>query len=124
MAADTRSPKAVSWVRKIINRFKPRRETESDGGKAGGVAGTSRAEYLPKGRAAAFDRAVQYKAYRIHTTPHLTGLWISLIVSIGTPKPVTKDSLTNTVTRVPGEDQSAAKALEAAKRYIDEAEAH
>ena len=96
MAANTRSPHDVSWLRKIIDRFKTRRETESDGGNAGGGVRAARAEYLPKGRVAALDRPVEYKAYRIHTTPHLSGLWISMIVSIGTPKPVTKDSLTDT----------------------------
>ena len=46
-----------------------------------------------------------------------------MIVSIGTRQSTTKDSLTDTVTRVPGEYQSVAEALEAAKRYIDEEDA-
>ena len=119
MAANTRSPHDVSGLRKIIDRFKTRRKTESGGGNAGGVVRAARAEYLHKGRVAALDRAVEYKSYRIHTTPHLTGLWISMIVSIGTPKPVTKDSLTDTVTRVPGEYTSEEEAIHAARAYID-----
>jgi hypothetical protein len=90
------------------------------GGKEGGVPRSSRAEYILKRRVAPTDQAVVYKAYRVHTTPHLAGLWISLLVSIGAPKPVTQDSLTDTVTRVPGEYPSAAQALAAAKRYIDD----
>jgi len=53
----------------------------------------------------------------------MSGLWVSMIVSIGTRQSTTKDSLTDTVTRVPGEYQSEAEALEAAKQYIDEEDA-
>lgn len=62
-----------------------------------------------------------YKAHRIHVTPLSNGRWISLIVNMGKTKVVTKDSLTDTVTRLPGEYVSAAAALQAAKQYIDEA---
>jgi Arc/MetJ-type ribon-helix-helix transcriptional regulator len=37
---------------------------------------------------------------------------------------MTKDSLTDTVTRVPGEYPSEEEAMQAAMRYIDEQEAH
>ena len=123
MAADTRSPRDASWVQKMINRVKTRRESESahDGG-AGGEE-TSRAEYVPKGRVTILDRAVLYQARRIHSSPLMSGLWVSMIVRIGTRQSTTKDSLTDTVTRVPGEYQSEAEALEAAKRYIDEEDA-
>ena len=33
-----------------------------------------------------------YKAHRIHTTSTMSGLWISMIVSVGRSKPMTKDS--------------------------------
>ena len=65
-----------------------------------------------------------YKEHRIHTTPLLSGRWISAIVNIGKKKVVTKDSLTDTVTRVPGEYDSEVAAIRAAMRYIDEKETH
>jgi hypothetical protein len=48
-----------------------------------------------------------------------SSLWLSMIVSVGKRKAMTKDSLTAAVTRVPGEYESEAEALQAAKRYID-----
>ena len=122
MAADTRPPRDVSWVQKLINRFKMRRDPESGPGEVGGARGTSRAACVPTGGGATLDHFVEYKAYRIHTRPHLAGLWISMLVRIGTPKPVTKDSLTDTVTRVPGEYPSEAEAQMAATQYIDHLE--
>jgi hypothetical protein len=61
-----------------------------------------------------------YKAHRIHITPLSSGDWISLIVNMGKTKVATKHSLTDAVTRLPGEYDSAAEALQAAKKYIDE----
>jgi hypothetical protein len=60
-----------------------------------------------------------YKSHRIHTTPLFSGRWISSIVNMGNRKVVTKDSLTAVVTRVPGEHDSEADALQAATQYID-----
>ena len=64
--------------------------------------------------------ATVYKAHRIHTRSLMAGPWDSVIVSIGRRKPMTKDSLTDTVTRVPGEYHSREEAMQAARRYIDE----
>jgi hypothetical protein len=61
-----------------------------------------------------------YKEHRIHTTPLLSGRWISAIVNIGKKKVMTKDSLTEAVTRVPGEYESEEQATQAAKEYIDD----
>ncbi len=66
------------------------------------------------------DDALVYKAHRIHTKSTTSGLWVSMIVGLGTRKPMTKDSLTDTVTRVPEEYHSREEAILAAKRYIDE----
>jgi len=65
-----------------------------------------------------------YKAHRIHTSPLMSGLWVSMIVSIGRRKSITKDSLTDTVTRIPSEHHSEAEAIQAAKRYIDDEDSH
>jgi hypothetical protein len=62
-----------------------------------------------------------YKEHRIHSTPLFSGRWICSVVNMGKKKTVTKDSLTDAVTRVPGEYDSDIEALRAAKRYIDEA---
>jgi Arc/MetJ-type ribon-helix-helix transcriptional regulator len=70
------------------------------------------------------DNAPVYKAHRIHITRLYSRPYVSLIVSIGIRKPMTKDSLTDTVTRVPGEYPSEAEAMQAAMRYLDEQEAH
>ena len=65
-----------------------------------------------------------YKEYRIYTSPLMNEHWISMIVSIGKRRLITRDSLTDTVTRVPGEHRSEVGALLATKRYIDEEDAH
>jgi hypothetical protein len=65
------------------------------------------------------QNAPAYKAHRIHVTRLYSRPCVSLIVSIGIRQPMTKDSLTDTVTRVPGEYPSEDEAILAAKRYID-----
>ena len=65
-----------------------------------------------------------YHEHRIHTTPLLSGRWISAIVNIGKKKVMTKDSLTEAVTRVPGEYESEEQAAQAAKEYIDNGVGH
>ena len=65
-----------------------------------------------------------YKGYRIHTARLLSEHWLSKIVKLGKKKAMTKDSLTAEVTGIPGEYGSEAEAIQAAKGYIDEAEAH
>ena len=65
-----------------------------------------------------------YKGYRIYTARLLSEHWLSKIVSLGTKKGMSKDSLTAEVTGIPGEYGSEAEAIQAAKGYIDEAEAH
>jgi len=42
-----------------------------------------------------------------------------MLVKLGQPRAVTKDSLTDKVTRVPGEYPSESEALQAAVHYID-----
>ena len=69
------------------------------------------------------ESAPVYKAHRIHVTRLYSRPYVSLIVSLGIRQPMTKDSLTATVTRVPGEYPSEAEAIQAAMRYIDEQEA-
>ncbi len=64
-----------------------------------------------------------YRGYRIHTS-YRFGQWVSMVVSLGKGRPLTTDSLTEAVTRVPGEQPSETEAVLAAKRYIDEVEAH
>jgi hypothetical protein len=44
-----------------------------------------------------------------------------MVVSLGRRKPLTGDSLTERVRRVPGEYPSEAEAIQAGKHYIDEA---
>jgi hypothetical protein len=68
------------------------------------------------------DSGVIYKNHRIHLSLLKSGLWLGQIVSLGGRKPVTEDSLTDTVTRVPGEYPSEAEALQAASKYIDHLE--
>ena len=65
-----------------------------------------------------------YTAHRIHTDRLLSGPVTSMVVSLGQRKPLTGDSLTERVRRVPGEYPSEAEAIQAAMRYIDEQEAH
>ena len=64
------------------------------------------------------------KDYRIHIARLPSEHWLSKIVKLGKKKAMTKDSLTAEVTGIPGEYGSEAEALQAAKGYIDEAEAH
>jgi len=60
-----------------------------------------------------------YKEHRIHTTRLPSGPWIGLIVNLGRRTVPTKDALTNTVTRVPGEYRLEDEAIQAARAYID-----
>lgn len=60
-----------------------------------------------------------YKQHRIHVERLQSELWLSMLVRLGERKPMTKDSLTPAVTRVPGEYPSRAEALQAAMHYID-----
>ena len=64
-----------------------------------------------------------YKAHRIHITRLYSRPYVSMIVSLGKGTPLTTNSLTDTVTRVPGEYPSEAEAIQAAMRYIDAQEA-
>ena len=63
------------------------------------------------------------REYRIHATrlPH-SGHWIIALVKLGQTRAITKDSLTEKVTRVPGEYPSEPEALQAAAQYIDHLE--
>ena len=63
-----------------------------------------------------------YKEHRIHSARLASGLWVSIIVKLGTKKVMTKDSLTPAVSRVPGEYDSEDEAVRTARRYIDEDE--
>ncbi len=65
------------------------------------------------------ENAPVYKAHRIHITRRYSRPYISMIVSLGKQTARTTHSLTDTVTRVPGEYPTADEAIEAAKRYID-----
>jgi hypothetical protein len=49
-----------------------------------------------------------------------SGPWLSLIVNLGKKTVLTKDALTEAVTRVPGEYESEDRAIQAARAYIDE----
>ena len=60
-----------------------------------------------------------YKQYRIHASRLVSGPWISLIVNMGRKTVRTKDALTDTVTRVPGEYATEDEAIQAARAYID-----
>ena len=64
---------------------------------------------------------IVYTAHRIHTDRLLSGPVTSMVVSLGQRKPLTGDSLTERVRRVPGEYPSEAEAIQAGKHYIDEA---
>ena len=65
-----------------------------------------------------------YKGYRIYTSRLPSEHWLSKIVKLGKKRAMTKDSLTAEVTGIPGEYGSEAEALQAAKGYIDEGDAH
>jgi len=60
-----------------------------------------------------------YKGYRIYTSRLFSGPWLSMIVNMGRKTVLTKDALTDTVTRVPGEYTSEEEAIQAARAYID-----
>ncbi len=60
-----------------------------------------------------------YKQHRIHIARLPSGPWIGLIVNLGRKTVPTKDALTNTVTRVPGEFALEDQAIQAARAYID-----
>ena len=75
-----------------------------------------------RGGQAKLTEAFVYKEYRVHSSRLASGLWLSMIVKLGTKKVMTKDSLTPAVTRVPGEYDSEEEAVRSAKRYIDEEE--
>jgi hypothetical protein len=60
-----------------------------------------------------------YKQHRIHTTRLSSGPWVSMIVNVGRKTVPTKDALTETVTRVPGEYELEDMAIQAARAYID-----
>jgi len=60
-----------------------------------------------------------YKENRIHTSRLPSGRWLSKLVRLGGKRVPTKDSLTDAVTRIPGEYGSVEEALQAAKRYVD-----
>ena len=75
-------------------------------------------------RRSSLKEGLVYKDYRIHTSRLPSEHWLSKIVKLGEKKGMTKDSLTATVTRIPGEYDSEEEALEAAKRYINEEQGH
>jgi len=60
-----------------------------------------------------------YKDHRIHTRRLNRGPWVSTIVNLGRKTVPTKDALTETTTRVPGEYASEDWAIQAARTYID-----
>ena len=61
-----------------------------------------------------------YKAHRIHVDRLPSGRWVSLIVNLGARTTVTKNALTESVTRIPDEYESEDRAVQAARAYIDE----
>jgi len=63
-----------------------------------------------------------YKEHRIHSSRLASELWLSMIVKLGRREVMSRDSLTATVTRVPGEYDSEEEAIQVAKRYIDDEE--
>lgn len=67
------------------------------------------------------EDAPVYKDHRIHTSQLYSGTYISLIVRLGGRSPLTTNSLTDTVTRVPGEHESEDQAIQAARAYVDAA---
>ena len=69
------------------------------------------------------EQSTIYKAHRIHTTELGSGLWLTCIVNVGKLKITTGDSLTDVVSRVPGEYPSEREAIQAAERYIDQRQA-
>ena len=66
-----------------------------------------------------FDNALVYKGYRIHTSQLFSATYVAMIVRLGGRIPLTTNSLTDTVTRVPGEHANEEQAIQAARAYID-----
>jgi hypothetical protein len=66
------------------------------------------------------NKAPGYKAHRTHSTRLFGRPYVNMIASLGKRTPLTTNSLTDTVTRVPGEYPSEEEAIHAAKRYIDD----
>jgi hypothetical protein len=60
-----------------------------------------------------------YKGHRIHTKRLFSGAWIGTLVNVGKATIPTRDALTDSVTRVPGEYESEDQAIQAARVYID-----
>lgn len=67
------------------------------------------------------ENAPVYKGYRIHTSQLFSQTFVGMIVRLGGRSPLTTNSLTDTVTRIPGEYEDEAKAIQAAQAYIDAA---
>lgn len=67
------------------------------------------------------EDAPVYRGYRMHTSQLFSETYVSLIVRLGGRDPLTTNSLTDTVTRVPGEHADEAQAIQAARAYIDAA---
>ncbi len=63
---------------------------------------------------------IVYRKYRIHPQQLPSGLWLVSIVNLGKRKLTTENSLTDAVSRVPGEFDSEEQASRAAKEYIDQ----
>ncbi len=68
-----------------------------------------------------FDNASVYRGYRIHTSRLYSETYVSMIVRLGGRDPLTTNSLTDTVTRIPGEFEDEQAAIQAARAYIDAA---
>ena len=64
-------------------------------------------------------KAFTYEQHCIHIRQLFSGPRLSMIVNMGRKTVLTKDALTDTVTRVPGEYGSEEEALQAAREYID-----
>ena len=91
-------------------------------GSAGRQSGDGGGSRRAVGGATKLTDGFVYKEHRIHSSRLASGPWLGLIVKLGRKKAMTKDSLTATVTRVPGEYDSEEEAIRTAKRYIDDEE--
>ena len=60
-----------------------------------------------------------YKEHRIHTTELRSGIWRAAVVNVGKRRMTSGDSLTDVVTRIPGEHDTQAQAIQIAKEHID-----
>ncbi len=67
------------------------------------------------------EDAPVYRGYRIHTSRLYSEVYVCMIVRLGGRDPLTTNSLTDTVTRVPGEYEDEHHAIQAARSYIDAA---